>query len=408
MSRQKQPQKKRRSRHTTPESNGQVMSHTQGKAASPQPVRPTTDDRAAWKLYWQACNQPWRIMPEISPQRQNELDQRRAIVADVEKGLYPFRGAQLNRADVEWLLATHDGGRGPIDWSNVQDRARKGLDLCSVDLRGADLRGLPLACLQGGLTYRSLSGNTTEPLELAAVHMEEANLSGAQLQRAHLSGARLQRAILNRAQLQGAILREAQFQEAILSGAQLQGAILPKAQLQKAILNQAQLQGADLSEAQLQEADLSEAHLQGTNLINAKLDGADLSGAQLDGSYLINAKLDGADLSGAQLQRVNLNRAQLQGVDLTDVKLGDKQRVGPRLVDVQWGNSNLAVVDWSQITMLGDDREAHQKWRSDGTKKEKVRRLYDYQAAVRANRQLAVALQSQGLNEDAVRFAFRA
>jgi hypothetical protein len=37
-----------------------------------------------------------------------------------------------------------------------------------------------------------------------------------------------------------------------------------------------------------------------------------------------------------------------------------------------------------------------------------VTRLEEYEAAVRANRQLAVALRAQGLDEEAARFAYRA
>jgi len=41
-------------------------------------------------------------------------------------------------------------------------------------------------------------------------------------------------------------------------------------------------------------------------------------------------------------------------------------------------------------------------------KKERTTRLEEYSIAVRANRQLAVVLQAQGLNEDGTRFAYRA
>src|SRR5260370_18682605 len=51
--------------------------------------------------------------------------------------------------------------------------------------------------------------------------------------------------------------------------------------------------------------------------------------------------------------------------------------------------------------MVGDEYEARRI--SDATT-----RLTRYQSAVRANRQLAVALRSQGLDEEAARFAYRA
>ncbi len=64
-------------------------------------------------------------------------------------------------------------------------------------------------------------------------------------------------------------------------------------------------------------------------------------------------------------------------------------------------------MNWEQIKILGDEYEALQEKR-DGKVKHKDLQLKEYESAVRANRQLAVALQAQGLNEDAARFAYRA
>ena len=57
--------------------------------------------------------------------------------------------------------------------------------------------------------------------------------------------------------------------------------------------------------------------------------------------------------------------------------------------------------------MLGDEHEARQTTRT-GKRKNSVTRLEEFEAAVRANRQLAVALREQGLDEEAARFAYRA
>ena len=288
----------------------------QSEPSSQQSIRPPRDDRAAWLAYWQEQDQPWRTEPEISPARRAELEKRRAFVPDVKKGIYPFKGMKLDRADVEWLLATHDGG--PVKWSDEKEREREGLDVRGADLQHADLHQLPLTRLCGGLTFDEWLTATEEQLNSAAVLMRGADLFGAQLE------------------------------------------------------------GADLSEAQLK--------------------GADLSRAQLEGASLSEAQLEGASLVGAQLE----------GASLTDIKLGNKQRIGPRIADAQWNDINLAVVDWSQVTKLGDEWEAKQKQTPGGNKKEKDTRLNEYRAAVRASRQLAVALQAQGLNEEAARFAYRA
>ncbi len=80
---------------------------------------------------------------------------------------------------------------------------------------------------------------------------------------------------------------------------------------------------------------------------------------------------------------------------------------GPILAESScWEGVNLSVVGWSQVRMLGDEYKARQ--RKYNKKKQESAYLNTYRRAIRANRQLAVVLQSQGLNEDASRFAYRA
>lgn len=114
---------------------------------------PPAHDRDAWHARWIKQGQPWRWEAEITEQRKQELSKLRAIVPDIKKGMYPFRGVKLSRADVEWLLATHENGRGPIDWGDESQRDRFGLDLRGADLRQVNLRGLPLACMLGALRW---------------------------------------------------------------------------------------------------------------------------------------------------------------------------------------------------------------------------------------------------------------
>jgi|SRR5215469_18343203 len=67
------------------------------------------------------------------------------------------------------------------------------------------------------------------------------------------------------------------------------------------------------------------------------------------------------------------------------------------LCDIQWGDVNVAVVDWSTVSTLGVENTAkHSK--ND----------YGYAIAARAYRQLSVVLRNQGLNEHAARFSYRA
>jgi uncharacterized protein YjbI with pentapeptide repeats len=306
---------------------------------------PSANDREGWKQCWTNKGQLWRTEPEIPVCRQYELSQRRLIQPELEKGIYPFGGVSLDRADIEWLLASHDNGQGPVEWSDEQQQRRHGLDLrgaCVIE--GTDLDKLPLTRLRGGLTFEERFALHTVPPFLC-------------LRRVALMGVRLQEAVLRYAHLQEAILRDAHLERAVLW----------------------------------------EAHLEGVVLIGAYLQGADLRRAYLQGADLRGACLQGADLRGASCSHINL----------FDTILADEHGVGPSLADVQWGETNLSLVDWSQIRILGDEQRASQPI-ADGKKKDSATRQKEYQAAYRANHQLAIALQNQGLIKDASRFTYRA
>jgi len=167
------------------------------------------------------------------------------------------------------------------------------------------------------------------------------------------------------------------------------------------------LEGANLYGAHLEGVRLNSAYLEGANLGYAHLERADLIKIHLEGANLEGAFLTDADLGYAHLAGANLSGGRLGGGYMRNVILSDEKRGGPRLVDIRWGDINLAVVKWAQVKILGDEYEARQKKRS-GKVKARETRLNEYENAVRANRQLAVALQAQGLNEDAARFAYRA
>lgn len=314
---------------------GQIIAPSNQLIALPQ--HPPAHDREAWLAYWKAQDQPWRTEPEIDKERQEYLAGRRAITPDIKKGIYSFKGVKLNRADVEWLLSTHENGRGPIDWSDERQHKRKRIDLRGADLRSADLRNLPLARCLFGLPWDERQRTTQEKWAMAATLMQEANLF-----RAHLEDATLHDAHLEGANLEGTFLYNAKFRW---------------------------------------------THLEGANLKFARV-------------YLTHFRC-------AYLQHTNLRNAALEGAHFIDANLGDTKGIGPLVADTQWGNTNLAVIKWSHITMLGDEYEARQP-KVHGKAKGKNIRLTEHERAVRANRQLAVSLQAQGLNEDATRFAYRA
>lgn len=358
-----------------------------------------SDCRNNWRNHWERCNQFWRSEPEIERQRKEELAQRRRdTLPNIEEGVYPFKGMKLTRADIEWLLASHENGRGPVMWDDMSQRGREGLDLRGADLCGAELSNLPLARLRGGLDWSEWHSALPEIRIKAAIHMEKATLHYTSLEGAILMHAQLKEADLSHAQLEKANLAHAQMKKADLTKARLEETNLADAQLKKANLSNALMKATNLPNAQLEEANLSQVQAEGVNFSEAWMIGANLTEAQLKGADLSKAHLQRANLYKAHLEKANLSEAHLEDAKLASVVLSDEERlIGPQLTDVQWGNTNLSVVRWSQVDMLGDEYLAHQKHTQEY-----------FEKAVRANRQLAVALQAQGLYEEAARFAYRA
>lgn len=324
--------KQRRSRKTS------TTNEKNGKKA-PVLQHPTNVDKEAWKAYWKVQDQPWRTEPEIDTQRQAFLDERRSIIADVEQGIYPFKEIKLNRADVEWLLATFENVHRLADWNDWRQPGPDGLDLRGADLRHVDLSLLPLTRLRGGLKYEEWIHANVEQRSMAVMHMEGINLHWTHLEGAHFYETRLER------------------------------------------------------------ADLREAHLEGAHFRGAHLEGAQLRGAYLQGANLRNAHVEGSDLKGAFFT---------SATNLADIRLGNEKFGVASLGGVRWDDVELSVIDWTQIRILGDELQARQQMQDNGEMKTAALRLEEFQATVRANRRLAIALQGQGLNEVAARFAYRA
>lgn len=294
----------------------------------------------------------WRTEVEIDDARQHFLRERLSMTPDIFQGIYPFKDVRLTRADVEWLLITHEQGRGPVDWSDVAQRERQGIDLRGADLRHVNLRGLPLANIRGGLSKSEWIATSLEQREQAGVHLEHADMSEAHLEGAVLRGAFLQRASLRTTRLEQATLFQAHMEQAYLRMAHLEGAILMY--------------------------------------------------AHLEGAYLRKAKLTGADLRHAMCDNTTI----LEKVTLNDRKWGCVL-----LADVHWNDCNLAILDWQHSVPLGDEALARSLSIQADSKKglrEKQQHLDTCQAAARANRQLANAMRAQGMNDEAIPFAYRA
>ena len=232
----------------------------------------------------------WQIAEAISPAREQELLTCLKITPNIAMSVYAFSGQKLTRADVEWLLSHHDGGRGPIDWSDPEQRSRQGLDLRGADLSGADLHDLPLARLVGSLSETGVRV-TTEQGKAAAIRLDGANCRGT-----HLEGGIL-------------------FNVSAI-GAQFQGAFL-----QLAILRWGNLAGAHFREADLTEADLSKT------------------------------RLEGANLRKTRVERLNLGRAVLNAETNIDAYW---EKAGVRCLDVSWGGAILTRISWMHVTLGED------------------------------------------------------
>src|SRR6266702_3348344 len=114
------------------------------KQIPPPHQQPTSRTPEEWSTYWKAQGQPWRTEPEIDKKRQEYLAKRRLITPNIEQGIYPFKDIRLSRADVEWLLATHEKVKGSVNRGVESQREHEGLDLRDADLHQVDLSHLPL------------------------------------------------------------------------------------------------------------------------------------------------------------------------------------------------------------------------------------------------------------------------
>lgn len=217
---------------------------------------PTIGNRDAWSAYWRAQNQPWRTEPEIDTKRQEELTQHRAILPDVKQNIYPFKNMKLSRADVEWLLATHENGRGPVDWSGGGLLDCQGLDLRGANLCHVNLSSLPLTGTYGALDWEEWLNAPTEQREAAVILLEEANLSFTHLERAILRGAHLEKAILYGSHLEAAYLYSAHLEGAILKRAFLDGGT----QLGKIVLASEKFGVASLADVRWGDVNLTEVN----------------------------------------------------------------------------------------------------------------------------------------------------
>jgi hypothetical protein len=186
-----------------------------------------------------------------------------------------------------------------------------------------------------------------------------------------------------------------------------------RVRLQRAYLGGAVLTGAYLSHAVLTGAAFDEAHLEGASFRLAHLEGANLNGAWLKWANLGNAWLERAYLANAHLEGANLRAAVFDSKTvLNNATLDAKSRLG----DIQWGGVgavNLTQINWEQVPRLGDEQGSvadptlDDQGRSVIDPMDRTTRMSSPEDVVRAYRQLATQLRTQGMAEVADHFAER-
>jgi hypothetical protein len=132
---------------------------------------------------------------------------------------------------------------------------------------------------------------------------------------------------------------------------------------------------------------------------SVKMRGADLHKTHLERADLFWAHLEGANLAGVYFDPIT---------DLVGLHLGGGKPGAAKVADLHWNEANLAVVPLKSIDMLGDERCATESKLATGEQKPLELRTIETRDAIRANRQLAAVLQSQGLNDLANHFTYRA
>jgi len=334
--------------------------------------------------------------------------------------------------------------------------------LDGVDLTEAWLEHVDLRCAH--LERAVLRGARLGGADLSHAHLSGADLRGADLTRACLRSARLAPwetpgdpttrrktdltdATLDEATLNDADLRDVLFEDASLviatfHGAMLYGARFVRATLPGADFGTSHFQPADplmkgdvsgrrgtddaaaFQGARLQGARFPTLSLQGVTFRDALLAGATFNGARLEGARFERAHVEGTFLSVEDVSEQNLERlrrtqpdfsracgaADLRGATfdattaLDGAIMGDKRYGSVLVLNARWGDAALDLARWDAVAELGDERLA----RRHGTGDLSHVRLARYRDAVRANRQIAVALRERGMAPEAARFAYRA
>ena len=156
------------------------------------------------------------------------------------------------------------------------------------------------------LKFRMVNGlGETDPIPLAGINFEHANLKDTYLDNADLSGA-------------------------ILTCAELDGADLMDTKLCNAKLNHASLKNANLRSSDLSNSNFEFANLHGANLSSAKLKNAILDTAHLTNTILHRTSLNEAKIFSTAPFESGNEEEQIQGITCIENLLGHCRRFSNR------------------------------------------------------------------------------
>ncbi len=427
-----------------------------------RPKRPTTNDTKAWGGYWTALSMPWRTEPEIDAGRQAFLTERRMTVVDEEQDIYPFADMALSRADIEWLLATHESGAmvGPVDWSDESQRGREGLDLRRARLGrieaarheadgktlALDLSYLPLAGLRAGASFdsgkqtRSLSSRilgsalrvpviaffglvtiflivvTTETalgallVAILLGSLVGPLVAGAAVRRGRRNIDRRQRTLLFLGRM---ALFTGLLGTAGLVATYFLNDVLEYIAFGVVVLLTIQVFGTEYVRSTLGAGD--EYRFAQSETSAARLDGCSLKGCYLENAQLGGASLRQADLSYAHLEHANLDLANCQGADLRHAVFDEQTSLrftrfsydvpDPLSPFFQDDNARFAGIQWHGCDATGVDWQP--VLRLGDERDAKISNIISLRETVNTYYQLAAMLRAQGLFRIADRFAYR-
>ena len=353
-----------------------------------------------------------------------------------------LRGADLSQVNLSGLpLARLRGGLSLEEsrHTTIEQNKAAAVNLTHADLSRAQLQG---ALLGWGMLDKAV---------LVEAHLEGADLGMASLREAILAGTHLERVDLTKAHLEGATLLEAHLENAFLLGTFMEGANLLEAHCEGARLGGALLEGANLLDVHFEGKAVPGEDLARLRRwlphFPARLQAADLRSMYLDKrTNLTGARLGDERFGFVTLADIHWGDVNLTVVDWKQLKwLGDEHIAPPlrneteelpqdsaqqveeransssrssqetrtmrainRMLRAQEVNDVVISYITSSPTLM--ERLRRRQVQEQEQAKVRLKNLATWRdtTALRANRQLAVVLRAQGLNEDADRFAYRA